>query len=81
MNVNNGEIRTFQEDEFNAQLQALNEQYPDTPWEQIPDELIPAARKIAEKGGKVSLTSGGKLSKWAAGQRKARRKMNKMGCK
>lgn len=46
-------------------------------YEEIPKELEAAAKaKLAGlQEAMVSLTSGGKLSKWASGKRKAKRKM------
>ena len=48
-------------------------------YERVPEELEGAAkRKLAgRKEAYVSLTSGGKLSRWAAKRRKAKRKMAK----
>lgn len=45
----------------------------------VPTELNRAARRklAGKKEAQVSLTSGGRLSRWAARQRKARRKMAK----
>ena len=49
-------------------------------YQPVPKELEPAAKKkLASKDeAYVSLTSGGKLSRWAAKQRKAKRKAAKM---
>jgi DUF1009 family protein len=46
-------------------------------YEPIPEDLRRAANKklSGQKEATVSLTSGGKLSKWASKQRKAKRKM------
>lgn len=46
-------------------------------YEPLPSSLTHAARMVMgdRDEGRVSLTSGGKLSKWAAKQRKDRRKM------
>lgn len=43
----------------------------------LPDHLAPVARKALNGRSEtvISLTSGGKLSKWAAGKRKERRRM------
>lgn len=51
--------------------------YKDMGYEPIPEELQPAANKklAGQNEAFVSLTSGGKLSKWAADKRKIRRKM------
>jgi ABC-type enterochelin transport system substrate-binding protein len=48
-------------------------------FEQIPPELESAAKKklAGNDSAMVSLTSGGKLSKWAAKRRKEKRKMEK----
>jgi hypothetical protein len=45
-------------------------------YQHVPKELEPAAKKkLAGKDeAYISLTSGGKLSKWAAGERKKRKK-------
>lgn len=42
----------------------------------LPHELEAAAKRVlkGKREGKVSLTSGGKLSKWAASQRKTQKK-------
>ena len=47
--------------------------------EQVPSTLDRAAKKALRGRSEVTIskTSGGKLSKWAAGRRKARRKMEK----
>jgi hypothetical protein len=48
-------------------------------YEVLPDELQGAARRVLQGRDEayVSLTSGGKLSRWAAQRRKARRQMAK----
>lgn len=48
-------------------------------YEPVPDELNRAARRklAGRKEAYVSMNSGGKLSRWAAKKRKARRKMVK----
>lgn len=68
MNCDTGHIRNY----------SFNENPPHG-YEPLPDSLVPAARKVMgdRDEGKVSLTSGGKLSKWAAKQRKARKRMQK----
>lgn len=50
---------------------------PPVGYEPVPDNLLRAAnKKLAGKNeAYVSLTSGGKLSRWAAKQRKAKRKV------
>ena len=52
---------------------------PPTGYELLPSEMNRAARrKLAGRDeAYVSLTSGGRLSKWAAGRRKAKRQMAK----
>jgi len=52
-------------------------------YQPVPKELEPAAKKkLASKDeAYVSLTSGGKLSRWAAKQRKAKRKAAKQSRK
>lgn len=68
MNCDTGHIRNY----------PLNENPPHG-YKPLPDHLAPAARKVMGDcdEGQVSLTSGGKLSKWAKQQRKSRRKMQK----
>ncbi len=58
---------------------ALNELAREQGYEPVPPELETAAKKkLAGKDeAHVSLTSGGKLSKWAAQKRKNKRKMAK----
>jgi hypothetical protein len=65
MNCDTGHIRNYP---FNE-----NPPHGYTP---LPDSLAPAARKVMgdRDEGQVSLTSGGKLSKWAAKERKLRHK-------
>jgi hypothetical protein len=48
-------------------------------YEEVPPGLSRAARRAlaGKKETKISLTSGGQLSRWAAAKRKARRKMAK----
>lgn len=60
-------------------VEPKEKEFRDNGYEPIPPELEGAAnKKLAGKGeAMVSLTSGGKLSKWAAEKRKARRKMAK----
>lgn len=45
----------------------------------LPPEMVPAAQKklAGRNDAMVSLTSGGKLSRWAAGKRKVRNRMVK----
>jgi len=69
-----GQVRIpHYDEETTAMLKALDEYIP------VPDELNRAAQiKLAGKPeAMVSLTSGGKLSKWAAGQRKERAREKK----
>jgi hypothetical protein len=72
MNPFTGELRRLKE----------NEPIPEA-FEQLPPELEPAAALVINQAArqnqpaKVSLTSGGKLSRWAAKQRKHKQKMAK----
>lgn len=68
MNCNTGHIRLYPTHEN-----------PPTGFDPLPDELQFAAMTVLADRveAQVSLTSGGKLSKWAAQQRKNRRKMQK----
>lgn len=68
MNVNTGHLIAIQEG------QVIPEGYI-----QVPTELQAAAnRKLnGAREAMVSLGSGGKLSRWARGQRKTKRKMSK----
>lgn len=69
MNVDTGELRNFTSDEEMELLRQAG-------FVQVPEHLQKAAQlKLSGKeSAKVSLTSGGKLSKWAAKQRKIARK-------
>jgi hypothetical protein len=75
MNVDTNHLIQLQE-------QKLKE-YQDKGYEEIPPELYAAAQqKLAGRSEVyVSKTSGGKLSKWAADKRKAKRKMAKQSRK
>lgn len=72
MDVDTGELRRIatELDEEQAIQDGL---------EPVPQHLNRAARRKLGKNktAKVSLTSGGKLSKWAAGKRKKKRKAEK----
>lgn len=68
MNIDTGELRMFRQGE-----QIPREFIP------VPPTLAPAARKKlnGNDSAVVSMSSGGKLSKWAKSQRKKKRKMAK----
>ena len=74
MNCDTGELRKIAnlDEMFEAEKEGFT---------RVPEELLDAAeRKLKKAGNKrafVSLTSGGKLSKFAAGERKKKRKMAK----
>lgn len=71
MNVDNGHLIKLMEKSGEIQI-------PDG-YEQVPEKLNRAAlRKLAGKDeAQVSLTSGGKLSRWASKQRKHKRQIAK----
>lgn len=68
MNPYSGELRELESLEHLQELQMQG-------FEEVPTELRPAAKKklAGRKSAKVSLTSGGKLSRWAASKRKQNR--------
>jgi hypothetical protein len=82
MNVNTGRLVGISGDGFGgipSQLRELMEQG----YEPVPEELEVAANKklAGQKEAYVSLTSGGKLSTWAAGRRKENRKSKRKAAK
>lgn len=79
---NKAEEKQVEEERVQNLLESMNElksSLQERGYEPVPKELESAAKKkLAGKDeAYVSLTSGGKLSKWAAKQRKAKRKMQK----
>lgn len=91
MNIDNGHLVSLtkffdlpDDEENKAQdlaerLKAQNDSMQERGYTEVPKELETAAKKkLAGKDeAYVSLTSGGKLSKWAAKERKGKRKMQK----
>lgn len=74
MNPSTGHLINLPDDE--EQKRILQEMFRDNGYEPVPPELGHAANlKLAGRNeAVVSLTSGGKLSRWAAQKRKERRK-------
>lgn len=72
MNPDTGHLIRLENDEEMQRLVGYG-------YERVPEELEGAAkRKLASRNEAwVSLTSGGRLSRWAAQRRKARRRMAK----
>ena len=85
MDVNSGRLMMLagSNDDMLAQVREAAAQDRNAQWERVPEKLEPAARRVMAGGGigQISLTSGGKLSRWAAGMRKTSRKLRKMGCR
>ena len=78
MNCSTGHLRSFSEVEIDAMCSSGHNWCPPgyTP---VPEHLSHAATQAlaGRNEATISLTSGGKLSKWAANQRKARKQMQK----
>ena len=87
MNVDSGELRMFKElveaESDMAVLARTNAQIIPEGFERVPPELEEAAKKklAGKDSAMVSLSSGGKLSKWAAQKRKEKRKAAKLSRK
>lgn len=77
MNVNTGHLITSERIQA---MQEFQQEFQQKGYMPIPQELEPAAeKKLAGKPeAMVSLTSGGKLSKWAGAQRKRSKSKEKM---
>lgn len=60
-------------------VRGLGEDFPPHGYTRLPADMEPAATKFLgdRTEGRVSLTSGGKLSKWAAKERNRRKKQAK----
>jgi len=75
MNVDSGHLVRQEK----LQSDSFAKHFPVKEYEPVPKKLQRAAElKLAGRDeAHVSLTSGGKLSKWAAGRRRVKRKMQK----
>ena len=78
MNIDTGHLKRLQA-EGETEVKKLMEELKNMGYHEVPTELKGAAeKKLAGRDeAMVSLTSGGKLSKWAAQKRKERREAEK----